>query len=188
MVLAGWHETLACRWISGQYVMSQKASKSNSLNSLNQFWPLNLLRFSAISTKILMHVDVIIKDLLHVLGQKRCPCKLPQRAFVLSLDEQKYCMWTHPLQCPFLSNQTCLFLHERRWYQHKNWWIFLNSREDHCGLSLLCASWIAKILLSTVEFASVTKRQLSVTFNLRGGFQEPMKMREERHAIWWSLT
>ena len=76
----------------------QKISKSNSLNSLNslnQFWPLNLLCFSAISTKILMHVDVIIKDLLHILGQKLCPCKLPQRAFVLSLDEQKYCMWTH---------------------------------------------------------------------------------------------
>ena len=30
----------------------------------------------------------------------------------------------------------------------------------------LCSSWIAKILRSTVEFASVTMRQLSVTFNL----------------------
>ena len=186
MVLAGWHETLACRWISGQYIMSQKASKSNSLNSLNQFWPLNMLRFSAISTKILLHVDVIIKDLLHVLGQKLCPCKLPQRAFVLSLDEQKYCMWTHcsvrswVINHAFfawktvISTQKLVDISKQSW--GSLWLVFALRLVDYKDTSE--HRWVRFCYKAAIVCHLQPQR----------GFQEPMKMREERRAIWWSLT
>lgn len=109
MVLAGWHETLACRWISGQYVMSQKASKSNSQNSLYK----PILATELVAFLLNLHQDSDARRCHHQgfvahTRSKTLPLQAPPKGFCPRVGWTKK-LHVNPLQCPFLSNQTCLF-------------------------------------------------------------------------------